>query len=289
MFQPIRPFQAAKPDNLQQLSAGLFAGDALCRCLPLGESAAWVSGTESDGTASRFLVRPFPGDVAGEDFFNPLEVHGLAFEFAAVPHTEVGFLSFARRYGFLGVPRATDENPPQYLGECWTDWQDAHAKIGAAVNTLRYVESGQEPVELRADGTPCLGTARAGIIGDINENLKSVTSMRVVWSDSKQRHELRAVPLTLLGAMWWQVARLFVGEVSYTRCKVCGKYMERGPREAGTAARMANAVFCSATCRSRGHRMRAKAHALRSAGAAISDIAKHLTTDEATVNEWLVS
>ena len=83
--------------------------------------------------------------------------------------------------------------------------------------------------------------------------------------------------------MWWQLARLFLGQVEYGACRVCGKPIERGK-----GAFMATREFCSPACKQKDHRSRVKlAKELKGSGMTIARIAKKLKTEPDVITNWL--
>jgi len=92
-------------------------------------------------------------------------------------------------------------------------------------------------------------------------------------------------PRDLLGAMWWQVARLVTGDTQFRGCKVCGQLMEvsTGPHGVRT-----NRAFCSNACKVKDHRAKVrKAKAMRARGRTVAQIARHFETKPAVIENWL--
>jgi hypothetical protein len=58
----------------------------------------------------------------------------------------------------------------------------------------------------------------------INEKLRQSVAPQLVFDDSRQFKEYTR-PLSLLGAMWYQMSRAFTGKQSVRRCAECHKWM----------------------------------------------------------------
>ncbi|HVK09833.1 MAG TPA: hypothetical protein VM597_13745 [Gemmataceae bacterium] len=117
----------------------------------------------------------------------------------------------------------------------------------------------------------------------INQHLKPRTETRVLWNRDRREFCIRIVPSSLLGVLWWQFARAFVGEVSYQQCGVCKR-----PMEIGSGAFRVDRAFCSAACRQKDHRSKVKeAKAMKAAGRTLRQIAKHFETDVSVIENWI--
>lgn len=99
-------------------------------------------------------------------------------------------------------------------------------------------------------------------------------------------YKLVVVPRNLLGAMWWQFARLITGRTEHRACRVCGRLMEVSTDPHGVRS---NRVFCSGACKVRDHRAKVReAKRLRDAGRTVAQIAKHFDTTAEAIERWLV-
>ena len=93
----------------------------------------------------------------------------------------------------------------------------------------------------------------------IDLNLGPRCGPRVLWHFERREYCLRIMPSSLLGAIWWQFARAFVGDIRFRPCKVCSK-----PIEISSEAFREDREFCSPACRQRDHRHKvAEAKGLR--------------------------
>jgi len=77
------------------------------------------------------------------------------------------------------------------------------------------------------------------------------SSARLLWNRTHARQELCFLPFHLLGALWLQFAQSVDGNTGYKQCPECGQWFAVAP---GTAR--ADKLYCSNTCRARGHRTR---------------------------------
>ena len=84
----------------------------------------------------------------------------------------------------------------------------------------------------------------------MNANLLD-SSARLLWNRSHTRQELCFLPFHLLSALWLQFAQSVDGNTAYKQCPECGHWFGVAP---GTGR--ADKLFCSNTCRARGHRTR---------------------------------
>jgi hypothetical protein len=119
----------------------------------------------------------------------------------------------------------------------------------------------------------------------INDGLRGNTSTALLWDVRQHKRVLRIVPTTLLGALWWQFARVIAGEAKYRECPICHEPMEIS---SGSNGKNANVVFCSSACRQENHRAKVKAaRALKAEGKTVRQIAKHFDTTPDTIQNWL--
>lgn len=246
--------------------------------------------------------------------YNPLEVSGLFRELANVPNTEEGRQDFADRYGLLC------EATPDF-GEVSLTWWQSIESMSLAVTLWDLIETGKlseylrkertdRPLQqtrskgesdggywhlyrpskpdsywtsIRSSKTDPVAAARGGVKYLINEGLEGQMGLRIVWHARRSKYLPRITPHTLLGCMWWQFARLFLGEVEYVHCRVCTKLIERGKE-----AFMSTRVFCSSACKQKDHRQRVKAAKdLRAEGMSVARIAKKLDTGAKEITNWL--
>jgi hypothetical protein len=95
----------------------------------------------------------------------------------------------------------------------------------------------------------------------------------------------KVTPKNLLGAMWWQFARVVCGESHYRKCKACPKYFEVSPGPHGFPE---NREFCTDACRTRDNRRKVReAKELKASGKTVPQIARHFDTEPRTIRNWL--
>ena len=117
----------------------------------------------------------------------------------------------------------------------------------------------------------------------VNEQLRGLTSPRILWDIDGTRLGLGIQPTSLLGAMWLQLARAIDGQKDYRQCKECQTWFELSPEVART-----NRQYCSNACRIRAYRGRQeKAQEMNRQHKPISEIAKILGTDARTAKVWI--
>jgi hypothetical protein len=94
-------------------------------------------------------------------------------------------------------------------------------------------------------------------------------------------------PLTLISAMWLQLALAITGEKEFVACKFCRRLFEISTEQTGYRR---HREFCSVSCKTKDYRKR-KRTALRLAksGDRVRDIATKTSTDTSTVRSWLAS
>jgi hypothetical protein len=117
----------------------------------------------------------------------------------------------------------------------------------------------------------------------INEGLKGQVVAGAFWHLDRKEYVFRVRPESLLGCMWWQLARSLTGEVVFGECRVCHIPLERGPD-----AFMSTRLFCSNKCRQKDQRNKVKsAKQLKADGRTVAQIAKHFDTTTSTITNWL--
>ena len=152
-------------------------------------------------------------------------------------------LDFARQYGWLGVrPRP---HQTRRLGDGSNHYAEGEPHL------LWVVEIAQmrEAIwwwEHRKDAA-----RRSAIEWLLNSHLQHVQGrMRIAAGGSPQ---LRMAPLTLLAAMWLQLAMAVAGDKEFVKCKFCLRQIEISTAESGFRT---NRVFCSGSCKTKDYRKR---------------------------------
>ncbi|MFO0806224.1 MAG: hypothetical protein U0791_24235 [Gemmataceae bacterium] len=200
-------------------------------------------------------------------------------EFANVEPTESGFLEFANRYGPLGL--ISGQFLPRFLhrpgmlpcrGEPYRYWLAEHRVMREAARLL-------DETAVRRSRSAAHRIERM-----VNDELSVYSRCGLVWNERRKRFTLKAFPVTLLGLMWWQVARSMTGDVEYKQCEQCERWIETGPDGHHASGKR----FCSDACNQKHHRARVKqAKELKANGLSVSRIAKQLDTTPDVINHWL--
>ncbi len=89
------------------------------------------------------------------------------------------------------------------------------------------------------------------IQNQINARLSAEPILSVRYSASSAALMPAATPLSLLGAMWLQLASAIGRNVTWRRCALCGKWFEVSAKGSRS-----DKVFCSSICRVKAHRHR---------------------------------
>jgi hypothetical protein len=97
---------------------------------------------------------------------------------------------------------------------------------------------------------------------------------------------IRPLPTSLLGAMWWQLARAIAGEARYVKCKFCKRLIELSRGDFGSRS---DREFCGPSCKFKDHRRKVKeAKRLKDKGKTVEQIAERLGTKAKHVRKWLM-
>jgi len=105
-------------------------------------------------------------------------------------------------------------------------------------------------IKADSDAEALLRIARGWAQGEINGAISDVkqpganSSARVVLDQDRGRMTLRIVPETLIGAMWFQCARVLTQNPTFRACKHCEKWFELSPDK-----RRKQAIYCSPRCK----------------------------------------
>jgi hypothetical protein len=230
-------------------------------------------------------------------FYQPMERYsGLFRTFAATPVIEDDIRNFANSFGSIGMTAVT-KVPKREADEGQTRRQKF---FEIAVNTIGYAVSFEgwkaAILEMRNAVTAWerieQGERDQRILRELRELVdRQLASMRVQLrfrlapglDVSVLNPVLDVVPVTLLGAMWIQLAQAIVAKKIFRACATCKRWFELDPRLNRTSRH-----FCSDGCRHRAYRERKeRARQLSSEGKSIRQIAKHLGVGEPRVAGWL--
>jgi hypothetical protein len=210
--------------------------------------------------------------------FHPMDRRNAVLfrRFAGIDHNDTSeILNFAREYGLLGAPRQSqtsrrvDGSLHWAEGESQLAWACEIAQMRRAIWLWEHPKSAERDQE------------EWGWLFD--SHLQRVEGrMRFGPGITAQ---LRIAPVTLLAAMWLQLALAVAGNKEFVKCKFCERQIEISTADSGFRT---NRQFCSDSCKTKDYRKR-KRTALKMAkrGMSVSTIVKQLDTRTATVRRWL--
>lgn len=207
-------------------------------------------------------------------------------------------LGFAMKFGLLGVETRTQSIPmpgrtgeDRYhhaLGESYLDWAREICLMRDALHLARS----RTPEEIATDARayrkvglePPHDERRRRLAWLFNVHLQHVQGRMVFESELPPR--LSFAPLTLLAAMWLQLALSVAGDKEFRACKLCRRLFEISTEQTGYRK---HREFCSDSCKTLDYRKRKReALKLASDGRSAAAIAKQLKTSPTTIKAWLV-
>lgn len=106
-----------------------------------------------------------------------------------------------------------------------------------------------------------LRIARAWVQDRINDALGGTrqvgtkASARVVFDSDREKMTIRVVPETLIGAIWFQCARVLALNPTFRSCAHCGKWFELSPD-----TRRRQSIYCSNRCKVAAYRAKKGGH-----------------------------
>ncbi|HXG70515.1 MAG TPA: hypothetical protein VNJ04_07880 [Gemmatimonadaceae bacterium] len=211
-------------------------------------------------------------------------------------HNLSAILDFANAYGLLGVPRqnqslmvgkAPQQRHHHAFGESHLDWAREICLMREALELTRS----KSPEEVAADQA---AWRRVQLEPPHKQRIEKLTWLfdlhlqqvqgRMVFPESGPP-QLSFAPLTLLSAMWLQLALSVVGGKEFRACKHCRRLFEISTEETGFRT---HRTFCSASCKTLDYRKRKRtALALIEKGLSVGDVAAGINTPKATVRAWI--
>ena len=227
------------------------------------------------------VLSPVMRDGAAPLRYHPMQrEHAALFrEFGDLDYTDkAAILAFAERYGLLGVPQQVQSE--RVCGEDG-EWRDHYAY---GESHLRWALE----VCLMKEGLRLAGRKRS-----------FKTSRRLQWLfdrhlqhvqgrlgfDRSGEPKLALKPLTLISAMWLQLALAITGEKRFVACKFCRRMFEISTEQTGFRS---HREFCSDSCKTKDYRKRKRtALRLAEAGSQLREISEKTGTDKETVRAWL--
>jgi hypothetical protein len=206
---------------------------------------------------------------------------------------------FAEVYGFLGIQEDLTRGESQlawareiclmrealYLAQPSTDATEAQertiwSKFDEEMRA-QWSRQGidQDPAEFRAR--------------ERRERLAWLFDLHLQYLQGRMRFEpdspprLRIAPLTLLAAMWLQLALAVAGDKRFLACKFCQKFFEISTEQTGFRS---HREFCSESCKTQDYRKRKRtALGLAAKHRSVREIAKATNTAAVTVSGWIRS
>jgi len=236
--------------------------------------------------------------------YDPVGIPEIFREFAGIDGSREAVSAFANKRGLLGIEQ--DIVGRMEDGETLRDWL-------ACVGVMRFVLSvwdaieGENPPALdrlikwdekaivwryEIDGEmfhvpPTDGfIAAAGrliIARWVNSLIAQHCSPQIVHRDGVS--SLRIEPKNLLGVIWWQFARVLMGELTYRKCKGCGQTIEISDRFEG---RRSTREFCDELCKAREFiEKKKRVCELRAAGKTLKELADEFGVDQKQIKKWV--
>jgi hypothetical protein len=225
----------------------------------------------------------------------------LFHRFAALDYRDrEAIRAFATEYGLLGVPSKRG------IGESHLTWareiclMREALKLGqpvtaaaetrdraiwsqhdAEISELRsqFEMEPYDPVEIRHR------ERREKLTWLFNVHLQNVQGRMTFTPDGPPR--LTLTPLSLLAAMWLQLALAAAGDKQFLACKFCRRIFEISTEQTGFRS---HREFCSGACKTKDYRRRKRtALQLATKSLSVREIAKATQTEIATVRAWTVS
>lgn len=206
-------------------------------------------------------------------------------------------LDFATRYGLLGAgfqdqalmfaDRTGPDRHHHALGESQLTWAREICLMREGLELSRTMtprEETQDRANWRRVGLePPYEDRRKKLAWLFDVHLQHVQGRMIVEANVPPR--LSFAPLTLLAAMWLQLALSVAGDKEFRACKHCRRLFELSTDETGFRR---HREFCSAVCKTQDYRKRKRAAlALAQAGGSMAAIAERTDTAKATVRGWL--
>jgi Helix-turn-helix domain len=249
-------------------------------------------------TIERFLGPYHEWDVRE---YEPLREHtGLFQTFAYTEPTEEAILAFADEYGPLGGDmRVSGPSADMYRDhgyrveypatpEEWEAFEDAEEVVYPVDPFKRWreqIERMKRCVEIwkKSQGGEASAREMAALERRVNREMEGRVTPRLGLDRRGGGLTLQFTPVSLLGALWFQLAQAIGGNKQYRACASCGRWFEVSPDTA-----RADAVYCKEACRSRAYRARKeRAARLAAEGRSAKEIAAELGSDVKTVQGWL--
>jgi len=229
------------------------------------------------------VLSPVFDDLGQLRHYKPMQrEHSALFrEFAELDYkNKDGLRAFATQYGLLGVPLESQSiRVPGPDGELFDHHAHGEPYLRWAVEVC-FMREGVRLADLGRSGER---SRRLKWLFD--RHLQHVQG-RLTFNQTGQPR-LALEPLTLVAAMWLQLALAITGEKRFVACKFCRRMFEISTAQTGFRS---HREFCSDSCKTMDYRKRKRtALALAAAGAPVAEIAEKSSTDGRTVRKWLAT
>jgi len=243
---------------------------------------AWNRSQEEDQKYGPVLC-PVIKDNAEVRRYHPMHrEHAALFrEFGALDHANrTSILEFARKYGSLGVPAASQAIRVRGRDGEWRDhraYGEPHLRWALEICLMRE--------GLRLTGRKSSFERSRRLKWLFDRHLQHVQG-RLTFNQAGEPR-LALEPLTLISAMWLQLALALTGEKRFVACKFCRRLFEISTEQTGFRS---HREFCSDSCKTKDYRKRKRtALQLAATGARLREISEKTNTETATVRAWLAS
>ena len=223
--------------------------------------------------------------------------HAALFQtFAALDFQDrEAILGFASTYGLLGIdqqeqgPSSREHGYRHVMGESHLTWAREICLMQEAMRLAHWRSAKEEAeedaryeqYELDAERHRRERGKKLEWLFDLHlQNVQPRTTFEKVL-----RPKLSFAPLTLLAAMWLQLALALADDKQFLACKFCRRLFEVSTSPTGFRT---HREFCTDSCKTKDYRRR-KREALRLVGEKkpVREIAKQTNTKVATIRTWL--
>ena len=175
------------------------------------------------------------------------------------------------------------------VGESHLTWAREICLMHEAMRLARWRTAGEEAEEdarykkFGLNAEHHRGKRRRKLEWLFNLHLQNVQPRMAFEKDSSPRLSFR--PLTLLAAMWLQLALAVAGDKHFPACKFCSRLFEVSTSPTGFRT---HREFCSDSCKTRDYRRRKRlASDLATKGRSVQEIGRVTKTKVATIRTWL--
>jgi hypothetical protein len=221
------------------------------------------------------------GDPGASRRYRPMQrEHAALFRtFAALDYRDPAAIrAFANKYGRLGL------EPQRQLIEGSMERPDHYVEGESHLAWAREICRMKEALRLAHRQTPS-DSERRKLSRLFDVNLQWVQGRMIFDPDKPPRFSV--APLSLLTAMWLQLALAIAGDKQFVECKHCHRLMEISTEETGFRT---HREFCSDSCKTKDYRKRKRtALELAARGASVSTIADRAATNGRTVRRWVAA